>query len=332
MEPIELEPVVVSDKQVVYRQLEANVAKTGVPRAIIDDHGGDLAGGVELFCQAHPETIEIYDVSHKAACLLKARLERDDQWKAFAAKAGQTKCSIQQTEWAFLIPPSQRIKARYMNLSPLIAWGINTLAILDKPGPEVLSYGTKERLEQKLGWLREFRERLKDWSEMEQMIEAVLKFVRTQGLYKEAGKDLRESLRELPVGMCAEQLRDDLTDFVEAQASQLERGERIPGTSEVIESTFGKFKTVEREHAKGGFKGLLLALAACVAERTQEVVHESLRATRTRDVLTWIKSKLGNTVGSKRRMAYQAAKAVVGGAKKSKNETKPEGTRLSSVT
>ena len=46
MEPIELEPVTVSDKEVVYRQLEANVAKTGVPRAIIADHGGDLAGGV----------------------------------------------------------------------------------------------------------------------------------------------------------------------------------------------------------------------------------------------------------------------------------------------
>ena len=52
MEPIELEPVTVSDKEVVYRQLEANVAKTGVPRAIINDHGGDLAGGVELFRQA----------------------------------------------------------------------------------------------------------------------------------------------------------------------------------------------------------------------------------------------------------------------------------------
>ena len=89
MEPIELEPVTVSDKEVVYRQLEANMAKTGVPRAIIDDHGGDLAGGVELFRQAHPETIEIYDISHKAACLLKARLERDEQWKAFAAKAAK---------------------------------------------------------------------------------------------------------------------------------------------------------------------------------------------------------------------------------------------------
>ena len=123
MEPIELEPVTVSDKEVVYRQLEANTAKTGVPRAIISDHGGDLAGGIELFRKQHPETLDIYDITHKAACLLKAQLERDEQWNAFASLASQTKCKIQQTEWAFLVPPSQRSKARYMNLGELVRWG-----------------------------------------------------------------------------------------------------------------------------------------------------------------------------------------------------------------
>ena len=73
----------------------------------------------------------------------------------------------------------------------------------------------------------------------------------------------------------------------------------------MIESCFGKFKTLEREQAKGGFTGLLLALAACVAERTQEVVHEALQKTKTRDVIAWIKTKLGHTVGSKRRIAYR---------------------------
>ena len=41
-----------------------------------------------------------------------------------------------------------------MNLGPLISWGVKTLAILDNPGPKVLRYGTRERLEEKLGWLR----------------------------------------------------------------------------------------------------------------------------------------------------------------------------------
>jgi hypothetical protein len=328
MEPIELEPVTVSDKEVVYRQLEANVAKTGVPRAIIDDHGGDLAGGVELFREAHPETIEVYDISHKAACLLKARLEHDEQWKAFAAKAGQTKCTVQQTEWAFLIPPSQRVKARYMNLGPLIAWGVRTLAIVDNPGPEVLNYGTRERLEEKLGWLRQFREPLKSWSEMKQTIDVVLDFGRTQGLYRGAAKDLRKQFRKLPLGGTAAQLRDDFIKFVAGQARRLKRGERIPFTSEVIESAFGKYKTVERNQAKGGFTGLLLALAACVAERTQEVVHEALQKTRTTNVIEWIKTKLGETVGSKRRIAYQAARASLTDANEPRSATKPEGTPL----
>ena len=202
------------------------------------------------------------------------------------------------------------------------------MAILDNPGPEVLKYGTRERLEEKLGWLRQFRERLKDWSEMEQTIDVVLNFVRTQGLYRGAAKDLRKQLRKLPVGASAAQLRDDLTKFVAGQARRLKPGERIPGTSEVIESAFGKFKTVERDQAKGGFTGLLLALAACVAERTQEVVHETLQKTRTRDVIAWIKTKLGDTVGSKRRIAYQAARASLRDANKSKSETKPEGTSV----
>ena len=130
------------------------------------------------------------------------------------------------------------------------------------------------------------------------------------------------------MGATAAQLRKDFTKFVAGQARRLKPGERIPFTSEVIESGFGKYKTVERDQAKGGFTGLLLALAACVAERTQEVVHEALQKTRTIDVIAWIKTKLGDTVGSKRRIAYQAAKESLTDANKPKSETKLEGTRL----
>jgi hypothetical protein len=331
MEPIELEPVTVSDKEVVYRQLEASATKCGVPRAIIDDHGGDVAGGVELFREAHPGTIEIYDITHKAACMLKARLERDEPWKAFAAKAGQTKCNIQQTELAFLVPPSQRSKARFMNLGTLIAWGARTLAIVDNPGPEVLQYTTRERLEEKLGWLRQFREPLQFWTEMELTIDVTVDFVRTQGLYRGAAKDLRKRLSKLSVGQSARQLGEDLEKFVADQARQVRPGERLPACSEVIETCFGKFKSLEREQAKGGFTGLLLALAACVAERTQAVVHEALQRTKTEDVIAWIKTKLGATVGSKRRVAYRASAAQHTAPDESQSETKPEGKELTAA-
>ena len=128
------------------------MAKTGMhPEPSLPTTVATWLVGWSCSVRHHPETVNIYDISHKAACLLKARLERDEQWKAFTAKAGQNEVQHQQTEWAFLVPPSQRSKARYMNLGPLIAWGVKTLAILDNPGSEVLRYGTVERLEEKLG-------------------------------------------------------------------------------------------------------------------------------------------------------------------------------------
>ena len=77
----------------------------------------------------------------------------------------------------------------------------------------------------------------------------------TEGLRE----DLRKRLRQLPVGADRQhELRNDLTKFVAGQARLLKRVSDFPPASEVIESCFGKFKTVERDQAKGGFTGLLL--------------------------------------------------------------------------
>ena len=105
-----------------------------VTRLIVDDHGADLHGGVEIFRAAHPETVEVYDITHKAACLLKARLEGDERWKSYATCLGRAKWAMQQTELAALIPPSQRSKARFMNVGKLVDWGVATSALVEDPG------------------------------------------------------------------------------------------------------------------------------------------------------------------------------------------------------
>jgi hypothetical protein len=153
-----------------------------------------------------------------------------------------------------------------MNLKPLIRWGIKTLALLDDPRPEVLEHRTRERLEEKVGWLRQFHKRLKDWPEIQRTIDLVLHFVRTQGLYQGAVGYLRKQLRKFRVGTGAAQVRGDLSELVAWQVGLVKARQRFPGTSEALKSAFGKFKTVKRDQARGGFTGLLLAVAACVAQ------------------------------------------------------------------
>ncbi len=94
---LNLLPVTHSDQHVVHAQLEETIQVTGVPTAILGDHGGDLHAGVKRFCEAHPTTRNSNDTTHMAANLLKARLEKNEHWKSLGLLLGQTKFQMQQT-------------------------------------------------------------------------------------------------------------------------------------------------------------------------------------------------------------------------------------------
>jgi hypothetical protein len=106
---------------------EAAEAAGHVPRVIVDDHGGDLHGGVERFRRRHPRTAEVYDIKHKAACLLKKLLGDDRRWREFTGCVGRCRCQVQQTELAYLSPPAPKLKARFMNLGGQLAWARRVL-------------------------------------------------------------------------------------------------------------------------------------------------------------------------------------------------------------
>jgi hypothetical protein len=296
-------------KHTVAACLEGAVAKTGVPRAILSDHAADLHGAIEIFRGQHPETSELYDIKHKAACLLKALLEGDEHWKRFASLAAQAKFAIQQTGAACLVPPSQRSKSRFMNLSELVRWGRQTLALLDDPSRLERLAVSSDSVREKLGWLAEFRESLAEWSADHELIEGALDFVRCRGLYRGAGPDLAEALPAAPEG-AARVLRERLIAFVTAESSQARAGEILPGTTEVLESCFGRLKALEDGQSKSGFTGLVLSLGAMVSTRTAEAIGEALERCRVRDVLNWCREKLGVSVQSLRKRAYAQPKCA----------------------
>lgn len=309
LEPIDLAPVTKSNQHVVYEQLEANVAKTGVPRAILGDHGSDLAGGVKLFRQAHPETANLYDISHKAARLLKARLERDDRWSRFCTQVGQTKFQTQQTELAFLVPPNQRSKARYMNLGRLLSWANDTRKTLQSRPAEVLMHCTVERLEEKFGWLREYDDALQEWSEYQSLLEKCVDFIRRTGYSTDASRELSARLMPQVRTDAGQLLADELVAFVEQESSQARPGERLPGSTEVLESSFGKLKSLEGDQNKGGFTTLLLAYAALLSRTTPRIIKQALESTPLKLVKTWCATRLGQTVKSKRIVARRAVQS-----------------------
>jgi hypothetical protein len=306
MELIALVPMTNSTKQTVAVCLEEAVAQTGVPRAILDDHGADLHGGVEKFRETHPETDEFYEVKHKAACLLKGQLEGEPRWKAYATQLGQTKFALQQTPLAALTPPSQRSKARFMNLDVLVQWGVRTLALMnDRSRIEQLGIPL-ELVRTKLGWLDEFRVPLEEWSACLAIINRTLDLVRCQGLTVSVGRQLEARL-PLASGSAGE-IRARLIEFLVDESSKIRPGERLPGTTEVLESCFGKLKALEDGQSKSGFTGLVLSLGAMVSNWTIEAIRKALESCPGKDVVDWRNRNLGQSIQSQRRQAYGGRK------------------------
>jgi hypothetical protein len=293
---LHLEVMPRSTRQDVERSLQRLSETVGVPRGVANDNASDLAGGVRLLQKRYPQLRPIADCKHKAACLLKKRLHNDVRYKEFQKQLGRTKAEIQQTELAFLTPPSQRWKARYMNVDKLVVWAEKVLAVLDGE-VKLPAEMNLQRGEAKLGWLQGFREELKRWREWLQTIEVVVSYVGRHGLSATAVADLKE---ELGQQRSETELGSELLEFVKGQCQGLKEEERWPGSTEVVETCMGKMKRLEGEQSKGGFTGLLLGLAAVIGKKDDYRTEELFKLAPIKEVRAWIKQNLGLTVQAAR--------------------------------
>ena len=306
LEPVALVPTERADTEHVCRALQRATAETGVPTAILSDHGAELVSGIARFRQDHPQTRALYDLKHKAACLLKRRLEADPRFAEYSRRMAQCKFQVSQTELDFLVPPSGRRKARFMNLEQFVGWGRRTLQVLERPSPVVCQHASHERLEQKLGWLRDYREALTEWTSWLTTIDTAQHAVRC-GITFETPLRLATQLPESGLTSTA-QLRFDLLEFVSDEAAQLAEGERLPLMTEVLESCFGRLKFLEGDQQQRGFSALLLSLGALVGTWTPLRIAQALDRTPVKAIGHWGRTHLGLTHHTKRRLAYADTK------------------------
>ena len=152
-------PVRTSTGEIVDGQLESAIARTGLPRLIISDDGRDLHRGLERVPGRHGEVVWIYDIKHKTGCSAETGVGTRSGVDGVRDASQPDEAAGVSTELAFCNPPQQRGKARYMSVDKLVAWGGKVLQWLDEPRPTGRKLDA-DRIEEKLGWLRDYREPL----------------------------------------------------------------------------------------------------------------------------------------------------------------------------
>ncbi len=303
---LNLTPMEKATGEAVCEQLEATVARTGVPQAVLSDEGTELKQGMKLFRRKYRTVLYRHDFKHKNALLLKKRLEKAADWQAFTKAVNGTRLSITQTDLAFLNPPSLKTKARFMNLDTLVEWGLKALAYLESP-PAVTGFTVDQsEVEQKLGWLRQSRTALQTWSEWLTLIRTAEAHVQTAGYHRHLRSELRTQLGPLTTTASSRELLRDMQRFLRRQTSRLKPGTRLIGTTEVLESVIGKYKRLQSSHSSGGMTGLLLSIGAFVGKKCPSFILEALQAIQALDATQWCRDHFGLTIQSQRRLTLGA--------------------------
>lgn len=308
LQVLELKPVAQSTGALVLQQFTSIAERCGTPLAVLSDQGSDIKKGLRLWQAQQPDPsgiVDLSDIAHKVASVLRRILERDERWAQFTSQCGKTKAAIQQTKLAHLTPPKPKSKARYMNIAEQVGWGTRVSKLLHSHRQGTLSAAQQEQLpgellDRKLGWIEEYKLELPRWQELSDMGQAICRQIRTEGYHAGSAELLRT---ELPAARSAQarQLRADAIAFVASESEKVPAGQRLPGSSEVIESLIGKGKRLEGQQSHSGFTRQVLAVAGSVVKLTHEFVQSALKSIGMKHLKAWCAEHLPQSVQSKRR-------------------------------
>lgn len=296
-------------KEDVAREYEKLAARIGAPRYLLCDGAIELREPAEKLEKDGRKTIVLGDLKHHAANVLEKQIGRSERFKKFISMIGLTRNRTQQTELSHFAPPSLKQKSRFMNLGPLLNWAAMVLHHLGDRESESRVGITTKRMNEKLGWLEQYREDLNLWRSCQELIDTSLSFMNQEGLSHGTSERLRKHLTEAQEssGNCQEtfsRVLSGLIDFVQQSEQKLDHGDRAWLSTEILESLFGRFKRLEGQHSKGGFTSLLAALPTLCQKLDETKVRQRLLEVDSKSLASWLKTTLGQTLTARRANAY----------------------------
>jgi hypothetical protein len=281
--------------------LEEVCAQTGVPIQIVSDSGANIKKGIKDFQKDHNMVIATYDVTHQAALLLKYHTANDGQLKDFYKKIAETKRSLVHTCIAFLAPPKPRDKCRWMNLERFLNWAEKIASYKD----QAMSLTEQTKYDECLNWISDFTLQMAEWRTMLNMLNHLQKEIKQKGLCKQSKKNIRKKLSELEINTIRQQkLRNEILKYVDNATARIPQNRAYLGSSDIIESVFGKYKFFSAKTPMKEIGKTVLTIPVFTNEINPGEVKKALETVSTKDLHQWQKDNIGQTLFAQRKRVF----------------------------
>jgi hypothetical protein len=254
--------------EAVVIEIEA-VAKQHKIAYIVSDKGHNLVKSYELGGFLH-----IPDLTHVVAKALERIYSKAEAFISFTSKCGmlRKKWNLSQKKCAYM-PPSQRGKVRFANIYPIIEWSDKALKKIAS-SPETIPLDVL--LETK--FLAENRDMIYELLALHQAIHLISKLLKNKGFSDENANEVIQILASISETENTKKFVVEMHEWLHAveKIRQKTGYKTVFCCSDVIESTFGKFKTKININSPFGMTEFVFTIANFGADFTKEEICAAL--------------------------------------------------------
>ncbi len=158
------------------------------------------------------------------------------------------------------------------------------------------------QFELKLGWVAEYQEELALYAQMNRLVTMAEKQVKQQGLNQATHQVFDNHIADLSLAPRAQSLAQKISHYLRVEGQQIPTGQTLLGTSDSIESVFGKYKYLSAEGPLRDMGKMILTIPVFTTELTCELIKTAMESVSALDVDRWADELLGKSSLSQRRL------------------------------
>lgn len=162
----------------------------------------------------------------------------------------------------------------------------------------------RRKFYEKLGWLLSYRAEIQTYSDLLASTSSVQTQIKNQGLHRQScsqWQSLALALGSSSVNPILFKIHRQIEEYLVDETTKITTDLVLLGSSDVIESLFGKYKVFAQRRPIKELGASILLIPLSTIEITVELVKEAMESIRFIDVDTWTKSIFGSSMLSRRR-------------------------------
>jgi len=153
----------------------------------------------------------------------------------------------------------------------------------------------------KFAWLFNYEQDIHSYTEIVTQIRSVQIQLKTQGLHSESCQEWLKTISTNSFTPKGQKFQDKIIEYLTFEANQIPRDQVLLGTSDVIESLFGKYKLFAARRPLKDIGTSILLIPLFTLKITSSLVKQAMESIRFIDVDSWTKSVFGSSMLSQRR-------------------------------